>query len=152
VIALALLALLVAQLHAFLVGWTGSWLPDPVAVLAAFVGLSWPRASLLGAVLVLGWTRALVLAEPVGGHVLALAVAVFLLASQRDSLDGRRAGTLLFGTFVAALALAAAGGVLRWVSGAPLTAGWAVLAGALLALPLAPAARAATRRLKRVPA
>lgn len=148
-IALAAVALLLAQVHTWLAGFAGPALPDPFVVLAAFTGLFWPRDSLPGAVLVLGWTRALVLAEPVGGHVLALAAAVFLLASQRGSLDPRRGGTLLLGTLVAALSLAAAAGLLRWLSGAPLTAGWAILLGAALALPLAPAARAASRRLRR---
>jgi len=151
-IALCAAALLLAQLHAWLVGWTGSALPDPFIVLAAFVGLSWPRASLPGAVLVLGWARALVLAEPVGGHVLAAAAAVFLLASQRGTLDGRRPGALLLAALVAALVLSATAGLLRWISGAPLTAGWALLLGTLLAVPLAPAARAASRRMRKAPA
>ena len=148
-IALAALALLLGQLHAWLVGWTGAALPDPFAVLVAFAGLHWPRRSLLGAVVVLGWARALTLAEPAGGHVLATGAAILLLASQRDSLDLRGGGVLLLGALVSALTLCASGAVLRWLSGAPLTAGWAVLWGAALAIPLAVPARLLSRRLRR---
>ena len=151
-IALTAVALILAQLHAWLVTWTGAALPDPFPVLCALVGLSWPRRSLLGAVIVLAWARALALAEPVGGHVLAVAAAVFLLLSLRGTLDVRRSGALFTAALLAALALVSVSALLRWLSGAPLTAGWALLLGALLALPLALPARAAARRLRKAPA
>jgi len=148
-IALAAAALLLAQLHAWLLGWSGAALPDPFPLLVALVGLCWPRESLAWAVLVLGWSRALGLAEPVGGHVLAAGAAVALLVSQRHALDARRAGTLLTCGLVAAGALALAGWLLREASGAPLTAGWALATGALLALPLLVPLRAVAVRLRR---
>ncbi len=148
-IPLAAAALLLAQLHAWLVPWTGPVLPDPFPLLVVLVGLCWPRASLVWAVLVLGWSRALGLAEPVGGHVLAAGAAVALLASQRHALDARRAGTLLATGLVAAGVLILAGWLLRAVSGAPLTAGWALPAGVALALPLLVPLRAVATRLRR---
>jgi hypothetical protein len=149
VIVLAVAALGLAQLHAWLAGWAGPALPDPFPLLVALVGLCWPRNSLAWAVLVLGWSRALCLAEPVGGHVLAAGAAVALLASQRHALDARRAGTLLACGLLAAAALALAGWLLRAASGAPLTAGWALAGGALLALPLLAPLRAAATGLRR---
>ena len=151
-IALAATALALAQLHAWLVTWTGAALPDPFPVLVALVGLAWPRRSIMGAVVLLAWPRALALAEPVGGHVLAVAAAVFLLLALRAALDGRRAGALVIGALVAALTLILVGGLLRAISGAPLTAGWALLLGAGLALPFSLPARAAARRLRKAPA
>jgi hypothetical protein len=151
-IALAAAALLISQLHAWLVTWTGAALPDPFPVLVALVGLNWPRRSLVGAVVLLAWPRALALAEPVGGHVLAVAAAVLLLSALRTSLDGRRAGSLVLGALLAAVTLVAVSALLRALSGAPLTAGWALLLGAGLALPLALPARAASRRMRRAPA
>ena len=151
-IALAAIALALAQLHAWLVTWTGAALPDPFPVLVALVGLAWPRRSIMGVVVLLAWPRALALAEPVGGHVLAVAAAVFLLLALRSGLDGRKSGALLFGALVAALTLILVGGLLRAISGAPLTAGWALLLGAGLALPFSLPARAAARRLRKAPA
>jgi hypothetical protein len=148
-IALAVTALVLGQLHAWLAGLAGAALPDPYVLLVAFTGLYWPRRTLPLAILLLGWARALTLAEPMGGHVLATAAAVLLLASQRDGLDLRGGGVLLLGTLASALTLCTAGALLRGLSGAPLTAGWALVTGAALALPLAVPARWAARRVRR---
>jgi hypothetical protein len=147
-IATAAAALIFGQLHAWLAGFAGPWLPDPFVVLVAFTGLHGPRRTLPLAVLLLGWARALSLAEPMGGHVLAVGAAVLLLASQRDGLDLRVGGVLLAGSLVSALALILAGALLRGTFGAPMTAGWALLLGAVLGIPLAVPARwlAARRR------
>jgi hypothetical protein len=148
-IGLAAAALLFGQLHAWLAGFAGAALPDPYVVLVAFTGLHGPRRTLPLAVLLLGWARALTLAEPMGGHVLATAAAVLLLASQRDGLDLRVGGVLLMGSLVAALTMITAGALLRGLSGAPMTAGWALLTGAALGVPLAVPARWLARRRRR---
>ena len=151
-IALAATSLALAQIHAWLVGWTGVALPDPYPVLLALVGLSWPRRSIVAAIVLLAWPRALSLAEPVGGHVLATAAAVGLLLALRDGLDARRPGALPLGALLAALTLIVTAALLRLLSGAPLAAGWAVLLGVAWAVPLALPARAIARRLRKVPA
>jgi hypothetical protein len=148
-IALAAAALILGQLHAWLVGFTGAALPDPYVVLVAFAGLHVPRRSLPLAVLLLAWARALTLAEPVGGHLLATAAAVLLLASQRDGVDLRSGGVLLLGALISALTLIALAALLRSLSGAPVSAGWALLWGTGLALPLAVPARWLARRTRR---
>ena len=148
-IALVAAALLLGQLHAWLSGLLGPALPDPYVVLVAYTGLFGPRRTLPLAVLLLGWARALTLAEPMGGHVLATAAVVLLLASQRDGLDLRAGGVLLLGSIAAALTLILAGVLLRWVSDAPLTAGWALLVGAVLGIPMAVPARWLARRRRR---
>jgi len=151
-IVLALFALVTGQAHAWLAGVAGPLMPDPYAVLVAFVGLHARKGSMLAGVVVLGWARALTLAEPAGGHVLATGAVVLLLASQRDGVDLRSASTLLVAAFVAALGLVAGGALLRALSGAPLEAGWALVWGAVLALPLAVPARLLARRMRKAPA
>jgi len=151
-IVVALATLLLGQLHAWATLWCGVPLPDPFPVLVGFVGLNARRGDLPWAVLLLGWARALALAEPLGGHLLATAAAVALLAAQRSTLDGRRAGALVLATLLAALVLVLAGWLLRALTGAPLGAGWPLLLGAALVLPLLVPLRAAAVRARRRPA
>src|SRR5262249_6753041 len=148
-IALAVTTLVLGQLHAWLAGHAGAALPDPYVLLVAFTGLHGPRRTLPLAILLLGWAHALTLAEPAGGHVLRAAAAVLLRASQRDGLDLRGGGVFLLGALVSALTLVSAGALLRGLSGQPLTAGWALITGAALALPLAAPARRLARRARR---
>lgn len=151
-IAPALAALLLGQVHAWATLGTGWTLPDPFAVVLAWAGLTLRRADLPWAALLLGWARALVLAEPVGGHLLSCAVALLLLESLRASLDGRRLGGQVVAVLLAALALLLAGWALRGLAGAPLTASWPLLAGAALVLPALVPLRAAAARARRRPA
>ena len=136
-ILLLLAAVLLGQLHVLGVAWFGPWVPDPVVVLAAIAGLHWQRQRLLGAALVLGWGRALVLLEPAGAHILCAALALMVVASQREAFDRNRAGTLLFASLLAAGCWMAGTWLLGAVFGMPLSAGPSLLTGALLALPLA---------------
>jgi hypothetical protein len=144
-----LAALLLGQLHAWLSLWAGFPLPDPYPVLVGFVGLNARRADLPWTLLLLAWARALALAEPLGGHLLATGAAVLLLSAQRNTLDGRRAGALVVATLLAALTLVLSGWLLRAASGAPLSAGWPLLLGAALVLPLLVPLRAAAARTRR---
>lgn len=151
-IAPALAALLLGQVHAWASLGTGWILPDPFAVVLAWAGLTQRRSDLPWAALLLGWARALVLAEPLGGHLLSCGAALLALESLRASLDGRRLGGQLVAVLASTLVLQLAGWALRGLSGAPLTAGWPLLAGAALVLPALVPLRAAAARARRRPA
>lgn len=148
-ILLLLATVVLGQLHVLGVAWFGEFVPDPIVVLAAIAGLHWQRRRLLGAALVLGWGRSLILLEPAGAHILCAAIALTVVASQREAFDRERGMTLLFAALLAAGCWM--GGA--WALGATLdlgvSAGPSLLTGALLALPIAIPTRRVVRLARR---
>lgn len=71
-----ILALLAAELLLLGRAWLGPWAPDLFVPVAALLSTSLPSSRLPLCALALGWMRALVLLEPVGGQVLCALVAL----------------------------------------------------------------------------
>lgn len=142
--ALALLIVSLIANQALVVGeqWAGALAPDPTAPLVAFAGLYGGRRSTALLAVALGWSRAVVMIEPAGLSVLAAWWAVGVVASQRESLDGRRWPSFVFASALAAAALAGADQLAEWLfDRSLLDAGQLVLGGVLVL----PAARGVTR-------
>jgi hypothetical protein len=149
VILLLVATVLLGQLHLLGVAWFGELVPDPIVVLAAITGLHWKRGRLIGAALVLGWGRSLVLLEPAGAHILCAALALTVVASQREAFDRDRGATLLFAALLAAGCWMGGAGLLGALADLSISAGPSLLTGALLALPLALPTRRVVRLVRR---
>jgi hypothetical protein len=140
------LALLSAQLLVLSRALLGNWAPDLLVVVLLHGALFAPARRLLLVPLVVGWLRALVLLEPVGGQVLGALVATLLVSSLRSQLRDAPALGWVFGAFLAAGSWSLTVALLELVSGVPLVAGRELVLGAVLAVPLAGVAAARARR------
>lgn len=131
------LTVLLAQAHLVARAWLGGLAPDPLVVLATLLALVLPRRRLVLAALLLGWVRALTLAEPMGGQVLCLWAAMALVAFLREGLvAGGRSGVLVAGGLLA-LCWWSSAQVLGLAADAPVSAGRELLLGVPLAVPFA---------------
>ena len=136
-ILLAISAVLLGQLFVVSRGWLGGFAPDPLVPIAAFVALYWPRRSVLPAIVLLGWVRALVLVEPAGGQVLAALISCAIVAGLRPHLLEFREFGYVVGTLILAGCWSMAAVLTTHAFGVSVTGGRELVLGSLLAVPLA---------------
>lgn len=145
-VVLALLAVLAGQVFVVSRAWLGSFAPDLLVPIAAYLALYWPRRSVLLAIVLVGWVRAMVLVEPVGGQVLAVLVASAIVSGLRPHLLEFRE----FGYVLAALIMAGcwsmAAALTSHAFGVTVIGGRELVLGSLLSVPLAGLASNLARR------
>lgn len=116
--------------------WLGPLAPDPMVVVGVTLALSQPPRRLLAAAVMLGWVRALVLVEPVGGQVLCAWAALFAVATLARGLRRSGRSSFLFGGMVLAAVWCAGALVVSWASGVTVSAGPELWWGVVLAAPV----------------
>ena len=145
-IVLAFIAVLLGQVFVVSRGWLGSFAPDPLVPIVAFVALYWPRRSVLLSIVLLGWVRALVLVEPAGGQVLAALIACAIVAGLRTHLLEFREFGYVLGTLILAGCWSMAAVLTSHAFGVAVTGGRELVLGSLLAVPLSGLAVSMARR------
>lgn len=137
ILALVCVAVLLGQVFVVSRGWFGSFAPDPLVPVAAFVALYWPRRTVLLCLVLLGWLRALLLLEPVGGQVLAVLIAYAIVAGLRTHLLEFREFGYVVGAFILAGCWSMAAVLTSHAFGVGVTGGRELVLGGLLSVPLA---------------
>jgi len=146
---LLVLATVASQLFTAARSWLGAAAPDPFVLVAAFAAVWWPRRTRLLAVVLLGWTRALILVEPAGGQVLCAWLTFVFVGVFRDRLMALRKTGYVVGAALTACCWVLGARLVALVPGADPTAGRELMLGALLAIPLAGVAVGLGRPLER---
>jgi hypothetical protein len=143
---LAILTVLLGQAFVVSRGWLGTFAPDPLVPIAAYLALYWPRRSVLPCIVLLGWVRALVLVEPAGGQVLAALISCAIVAGLRPHLLEFREFGYVLGTLILAGCWSMAAALITHASGVSVIGGRELVLGSLLAVPLAGVAVNVARR------
>lgn len=145
-LALAFLTVLAGQLFVVSRGWLGSFAPDLMVPLAAYLALYGRRRSALIGIVLLGWVRALVLVEPVGGQVLAALLACAIVSGLRPHLLEFREFGFVLAAFILAGCWSMAAFLTSHAFGVTVIGGRELVLGSLFSVPLAGLASRLARR------
>ena len=137
IVALVFVAVFLGQVFVVSRGWFGSFAPDPLVPIAAFVALYWPRRTVLLSLVLLGWLRASLLVEPAGGQVLAVLVAYAIVTGLRTHLLEFREFGYVLGAFILAGCWSMAAVLTSSAFGIGISGGRELVLGGLLSIPLA---------------